>query len=203
MAIKRPLVLYGGRIEELRVEDSMPQLAQIAYPKRSTALRIVGDVSGAGLTTVGLTASRQYFIPLVVPRDVILTGLSIVIATGVSGTASIGIYGNTVVAGDDTPGSLLVSTSVNTSQTGIKTGNINYTLQAGVLYWASLLSSVTPTVSALTATSQQTALGRSSVNLYNVAYLFADGSGSTMPTNAPTSLSTAHGVFLPAIFLVE
>jgi hypothetical protein len=176
---------------------------QIAYPYRSGVFRIVGDVSGASLTTVGLTASRQYFVPLVVPRNVTLTALHISITTPVTGTASIGIYDNTVVNGDDAPGSLLVSTSVSTNQSGIKSGSVSYTLQAGVLYWASLISSAAPTVTALPPACQQTALGRLSNNIYNVGYLFDNGSGSTLPDPAPTTLSAGVGVNLPAIILAE
>ncbi len=177
---------------------------QITYPKRSATPKIVGDVAGTALTTLALTASRQYFIPFVVPRDVNLTGLRISVTTAATGTASIGIYGNVVVSGDDAPGDLLASvTNLNTGSTGDKTGSLSYTLQAGVLYWASLISSAAATVRALAVASQQTALGRTANNTTVISYLFVAGSGSTLPTTAPTALSVASGAVTPAIYLLE
>lgn len=178
--------------------------AQIAYPKRSATPKIVGDVNGAALTTLALTASRQYFIPLVVPRNVNLTGLRISVTTAATGQASIGIYGNTVVSGDDAPGTLLASvTGLDTGTTGDKTGSLSYTLQAGTLYWASLIASAAATVRGLGVNTRGTELGRI-VNSTTVAsYLYAAGSGSTLPATAPTTLSSAGGLVTPAIYLLE
>lgn len=178
--------------------------AQIAYPKRRATPKIVGDVNGAALTTLALTASRQYFIPLVVPRNVNLTGLRISVTTAATGQASIGIYGNTVVSGDDAPGTLLASvTGLDTGTTGDKTGSLSYTLQAGTLYWASLIASAAATVRGLGVNTRGTELGRI-VNSTTVAsYLYAAGSGSTLPATAPTTLSSAGGLVTPAIYLLE
>lgn len=178
--------------------------AQIAYPKRSATPKIVGDAGGTALTTLGLTAARQYFVPFVVPRQVDLTGLRISVTTQSAGTASIGIYGNTVVSGDDAPGALLASvTGLDTGNpTGNKTGTLSYTLRPGVLYWASLICSAGPTVRALAVGSVQTALGRTANNTTVISYLYAAGSGSTLPDPAPTSLTDGTGA-CPAIYLLE
>jgi hypothetical protein len=176
---------------------------QIAYPKRSATPKIVGDVAGAALTTLTLTASRLHFIPLVVPRNVTLTGLRISVTTALAGTASIGIYGNTVVNGDDAPGSLLASvTGLNTGTTGDKTGSLSVTLQAGTLYWACMIASAAATIRALSVASQQTALGRFVNNTTAVSYLYAAGSGATLPATAPTTLTAGSGA-APAIYLLE
>ncbi|MEJ5199913.1 MAG: hypothetical protein WHX53_13400 [Anaerolineae bacterium] len=178
--------------------------AQIAYPKRSATPKIVGDVNGTALTTLALTASRQYFIPLVVPRNVTLTGLRILVTTAATGTASIGIYGNTVVSGDDAPGTLLASvTGLDTGTTGGKTGTLNYTLQAGTLYWASMIASAAATIRALAVASRGAELGRTANNTTVTSYLYAAGSGSTLPTTAPTTLTAAAGAVTPAIYLLE
>jgi hypothetical protein len=178
--------------------------AQIAYPKRSATPKIVGDVNGTALTALALTASRQYFIPLVVPRNVKLTGLRISVTTAATGTASIGIYGNTVVNGDDAPGSLLATTpGLDTGTTGDKTGSVGQTLLAGTLYWASMIASAAATVRALAVASQQTSLGRTANNTTVISHLYAAGSGSTLPSTAPTTLTAAAGVATPAIYLVE
>jgi hypothetical protein len=203
MATKRPLALYGGRIEELHVGDALPQLAQIAYPKRSSTPKIVGDVNGTALSTLALTSSRLHFIPLVVPRAVTLTGLRISVTTAAAGTASIGIYDSAVVSGDDAPGSLVASvTGLDTGTTGDKTGSLSYTLQAGTLYWACMIASAAATIRALAVGSRGAELGRSVNNTTAITYLYAAGSGSTLPTTAPATLTAATGV-APAIYLLE
>jgi hypothetical protein len=208
MAEKRPLCIYGGRIEELRPNDTLPGgggggYPSIAYPKRSNTPKIVGDVAGSTLTTLALTAARQYFLPLVVPRNVVLKGLRISVTTASAGTASIGIYKNTQVNGDDAPGSLLASVSnLDTGSTGDKTGTLSYTLSAGTLYWASMIASAAVTVRALPSASLQSALGRSVNGTSVISYLHAAGSGSTLPSTAPTKLTTAAGA-TPAIYLLE
>jgi hypothetical protein len=178
--------------------------AQIAWPKRSATPKIAGDVNGTALTTLTLTASRQYFIPLVVPRNVTLTGLRISVTTAATGTASVGIYGNTVVSGSDTPGSLLASaTGLDTGTVGDKTGSLSYALQAGTLYWVSMIANAAAVVRALAVASQQTALGRVANSASVVSHLYVAGGGATLPATASTTLTAAAGVATPAIYLIE
>jgi hypothetical protein len=177
--------------------------AQIAYPKRPATPKIAGDVAGAALTTLALTAARQYFVPLVVPRTLTLTGLRISVTTAATGTAAIGLYGNTVVGGNDAPGALLASVAgLNTGATGDKTGTLNYTLQPSVLYWLGLIASAATTLRALAVGSVQTALGRTVGGTTAVSFLYAAGSGSTLPATAPTPLTAGTGP-CPAIYLLE
>jgi hypothetical protein len=204
MATKRPLVLYNGRIQELLSGDNVPQYPDIAYPKRISTPKIVGDAVGASLGTLALTASRLYFIPLVVPRDVALTGLRISVTTAATGTASIGIYDNTVISEGDNPGSLLVSvTGLDTGTTGDKTGTLSYTLKAGTLYWACMIASAAATVRSLSFNARCVELGRVVGSTSSATHLYAAGSGSTLPATAPTSLSVAAGTSTPAIYLLE
>ena len=159
-------------------------------------------MGGTALTTLALTASRQHFIPFTVPRTVVLTGLRISVTTAAAGTTAIGIYGNTQVAGNDSPGSLLVSaTGLDTGTTGDKTGTVSYTLNPGTLYWASLIGSAAATLRALAVNSIQTSLGRTANNTTVVSHLFVAGSGSTLPDPASTSLADNTGS-VPAIYLV-
>lgn len=212
MAEKRPLCLYDGRIEELRPTDtlptsggdSLPPYLGVAYPKRTATPKIVGDIGGAALTTLALTPARQYFVPLVVPRKVVLIGLRISVTTASSGTANIGVYGNTQVGGNDAPGSLLaaISATLDTATAGDKNGSISFTLVPGVLYWVSLIASAAATVRALAVSSIQTALGRSVNGTTVISYLHATGFGSTLPATAPTTLTTGTGS-CPAIYLIE
>lgn len=175
----------------------------LAYPKRVATPKIVGDVGGTALTTLALTAARLYFVPLVVPRPVALTGLRISVTTASAGAASIGIYGNAVVSGGDAPGALLASvTGLNTGTTGDKTGALSFTLEPGRLYWAALIASAAATLRALAVGSVHPALGRTANNTTAVTHLFAAGAGSTLPDPAPTALSNGTGA-CPAIYLME
>ena len=174
-----------------------------AWPRRSATPKIVGDVNGTALTTQALTAARQYFVPFTVPRRTTLTGLRLSVTTAATGLASIGLYGNTQVAGDDAPGSLLASvTGLNTGSTGDKTGSLNVTLLSGQLYWVSLIASAAATVRALSVAGVQAALGRTPNNTTVISHLYAAGSGSTLPATAPTTLTAGTGN-CPAIYLVE
>lgn len=117
--------------------------------------------------------------------------------------ASIGVYDNTVVAGSDSPGNLIVSaTGINVGTTGDKTGAVSAVLQANTLYWVSLIASSAATVRALTVAAVQSVLGRTPNAATAVTYLYAAGAGSTLPATAPTTLTAATAA-LPAIYLVE
>lgn len=177
--------------------------AQYAYPKRSSTPKIVGDVNGTALTTLTLTAARLFFVPLVVPRPVWLVGLRISVTTAAAGTASIGIYSNSIIAGNDTPGALLAQvTGLDTGSVGDKTGTLKITLLPGVLYWACLIASAAAAVRALGVGSVQAALGRTVNGTTAITHLYAAGSGSTLPATAPNTTIVGTGN-LPAIYLVE
>ena len=175
-----------------------------AWPVRKATPKIAGDWGGTALATLALTAARQYFVPLVVPRAMPLTALKISVTTASAGTAAIGVYANTQDAsGNDTPGALLASvTGLDTSATGDKSGAVAYTLQPGILYWISGIASAAATVRALAVGSVQTALGRTVNNTTVISYLYAAGSGSALPDPAPSSLSAGTGS-CPAIYLAE
>jgi hypothetical protein len=173
------------------------------WPIRTATPKIVGDIGGTALTTFAVAAARQYWIPLVVARNIILTGLRISVTTASTGTASIGLYSNRVASGSDEPDQLLASvTGLDTGTTGDKTGTVSYTLRPGTLYWASVICSATPTLRALAVGSIQPALGRQVGGTAMVTHLFASGgSGSTLADPAPTSLPASSGS-IPAIYLV-
>lgn len=176
------------------------------WPVRKATPKIAGDWGGTALSTQALTASRQYFVPVTVPRAMPLTSLRLSVTTASAGTAAIGIYDNTQDgSGNDTPGNLVASvTGLDTSATGDKTGTIagGYILQPGVLYWVSLIGSAAATVRALAVGSVQTVLGRTVNNTTAISYLYVAGSGSTLPATASTSLTAGTGS-CPAVYLVE
>jgi hypothetical protein len=178
----------------------------IAYPRRTSTPKIAGDIGGTALSTITLTASRQYFIPLVVPRDVTLPSLRISVTTAASGAANLGIYANTQSGGNDVPGARIaqITATLDTGSTGDKTGNFasSVTLTAGTLYWVSVICSAAAVIRALAVGSCQVALGRQVNSTGAITYLFVAGSGSTLPDPAPGSLSDGTGV-CPAIYLIE
>ena len=182
---------------------SIANAGAIVWPRRTTTLRVVGDVAGTALTALAATASRLYFVPFVVPRQVNLAGLRISVSTAATGSASVGIYSNTVVSNNDVPGSLLASvTGFDLGTTGDKSGSVSLTLQPGTLYWACLICSAAAVLRALAINSVQTAFGRMAASSAAITHLYAAGSGSTLPNPAPTSLTAGTGA-LPAIYLVE
>jgi hypothetical protein len=191
----------GSIAYPINAGGSIDNAGAIAWPKRTDTPRIVGDVNGTSLVTQAVTGSRQYFIPFVVPRPVTLAGLRISVTTASAGTASVGIYGNANVSGNDAPGSLLASVAgLDTGTIGDKTGALSLTLAPGTIYWASFICSTAATLRALS--SIQTSLGRMVNATTVISYLFAAGSGSTLPATAPTSLFNGTGN-VPAIYLIE
>jgi hypothetical protein len=172
------------------------------WPIRVATPKIAGDVNGTALSTITVTASRQYWIPMVVARKITLTGLRISVTTAATGAASIGLYSNRVVSGSDEPDQLLASvTGLDTGTTGDKTGTLSYTLQPGTIYWASVICAAAAVLRALAVGSVQPALGRTVNNTTMITYLYAAGSGSTLASPAPATFTAGTGV-APAIYLV-
>jgi hypothetical protein len=177
----------------------------MAYPRRLGAPRIVGDISATALTTFNTTSGQLYFIPFVVPRSVQLMGLGISVTTGSSRGQNVylGIYGNAVVTGQDAPGELLASGPPAFARNpGNPVSHFSFGLEPGRLYWACLFPLGNPGIRALPAGAQQVALGRVAGSTSSVSYLYAAGSGSTLPDPAPTELVNASGN-CPAIYLLE
>lgn len=185
-------------------EASFDHAGAIAWPVRQSSPRIIGDAGGTALTTLALTASRQYFIPFVVPRTLQILSLRLAVTTASAGSASVGIYENTDVSGNDAPGALLASaTGLNVGTTGNKDGNLVLPdlCRPGIIYWASFICSSAATLRALAVASVQPSLGRANNSTNAVTYLYAAGSGSTLPNTAPASLTEGTGS-CPAIYMV-
>jgi hypothetical protein len=174
----------------------------MCWPIRTATPKIAGDLNGTALSTITMTSSRQYWIPLVVARKITLTALRISVTTAASGAAAIGIYSNRVVSGSDEPDQLLASvTGLDTGTTGDKTGTLSYTLQVGTIYWASVICAAAAVLRALAVGSVQPALGRTVNNTTMITHLYAAGSGSTLASPAPATFTAGTGV-APAIYLV-
>lgn len=204
----RPLVLYtdSGRIERMRPGDTLPGAGggagmPYAYVRRPVLNRIFANRTGAWLAAMTLEASTLYFVPFVLPRSLTLTELRINVTTTASGSASVGVYDNVLDgSGNDVPGSLRVAVSgLNTAVAGMRSGSVSHALSAGVLYWAALIASGTPQVAAMSDSNMLDAIGPLEYAFTTRTHLRGSGSGSTLPTSAPTSLSSAEGE-APAIY---
>lgn len=185
-------------------DDGYPLGCQnIPYPIRASARRIVGDVTGYPLLTITGTANRIYFLPLTVPRRTVLATMGITITTASAGTAFVGLYENLLSGGQDGPGNLIASTPViDTGTAGERFVPITATLMPGILYWAALVMTGTPTIRALSWNCTQTSLGRApSGNGLTTHLLYNSGAG-TLPETAPTPLtdSTSNA---PAIYFSQ
>jgi hypothetical protein len=184
----------------------LPQMGvdtpSVAMPVRVATPKIAGCANGTALTTLALTASRQYFIPFTFGTARTLTNLRISVSTLLAGTAAIGIYSNTVFSGSDTPGTKIVEvTGLDTSTVGDKTGAASLTFQPGALYWASVIATAGCTVRAMAVGGVGPSLGYVVNNTTAVSYLWVAGTGSTLPATASTSLTAQNGS-TPAIYLV-
>ncbi|WP_162910161.1 hypothetical protein [Azohydromonas sediminis] len=185
-------------------EANFDHVGNFAWPVRQSSPRIIGDGASTALTTLALTASRQYFIPFSLPRTLLLEALRISVTTASAGSASVGVYANTNISGDDAPGELLASASgLNVGTTGNKDGALTLPdlCRPGSIYWASIICSSAATVRALAIASVQPSLGRVSNSNSAVTYLYAAGSGSTMPNTAPDVLTNGTGS-CPAIYML-
>jgi hypothetical protein len=174
----------------------------VCWPIRTATPKVAGDIGATALTTLAVTSSRQYWVPVVVARKITLTALRISVTTASAGLASVGLYSNRVASGSDEPNQLLASaTGLDTGTTGDKTGSISYTLQPGVLYWASLICAAAATLRAMAVGSIQPALGRTVNGTTMISHLYAAGSGSTLASPAPATFTAGTGS-TPAIYLV-
>jgi hypothetical protein len=173
-----------------------------AWVKRPTSKwHILGAMTGAALAgPTSLTASRIYYYPFVVPRDVTIDQLGMYVGTGASGVyASVGIYGTAIISGAEYPGNLLgYVTDLDCSTTGIKSGALsqNLTLYAGELYWSALIANGTPAIWSIAIGATTPGLGTTSGQ--HITYLYASGSGYSLPSQAGSSFTDAQNANVPA-----
>lgn len=190
---------------DLRTPGGLSALGSaVPWVRRSATPRIAGDIACSALTTLALTASRVYWVPVCAPREVTLSGLRVSVTTASAGTASVGLYANAFVSGNDAPGTLIASAdNLATGTTGDKTGSFSgsQTLAPGTLYWVAVIGSAAATVRALPIGAIASAMGRTANNTTAITHLFAAGSGSTLPASAPAV--TAGTGSVPAIYLIE
>ncbi|MDW8424997.1 MAG: hypothetical protein RMK51_03620 [Meiothermus sp.] len=152
-------------------------------------------LSGTAATTLALTASRVYWMPFVLTASLRITSVAINVTTAGAGTVAIGIYAANLSM---QPSNLLFSTAgLDTGTTGIKQATgLTWNLAPG-LYWLAVATSGAPTIRAI-ALAAARALALPSLGTANTVYWFT--SGSTLPSNAPTTgYSAINGAAVPAV----
>jgi len=203
MATKRPLCIYGGRVEELRTADSVPPTSGLIL--RRGNIHRPSAYTAAGLTTFAVTSGRLYYAPFFVGRETTIDQVGCEVTTaGAGSTVHAGIYGAQMVSGVEHPGALLASMSADGGTTGMKSGSISpaITLQPGQWYWTAMLATggTAPAVRAIAATAFWPVLNLSSVT--PVSYIHTSGH-SALPSTAPTSgYTSASGSSGPAVHVV-
>ena len=152
-------------------------------------------VAGTGPTTLTLTASRTYWIPISVNVPTRITQVAINVTTASAGTHYVGIYDANA---QYQPYQRIIQWSFDTSSTGVKTSTtgLPLTLQPGV-YWIAWAAGSGATVRAI-ALAASRSLALPGLGTANLNYWYT--SGSTLPDPAPTSGYTGvTGGAVPAV----
>lgn len=152
-------------------------------------------LAGTAATTLALTASRTYWIPITITFNVTLNQVAINVTTASAGTHYVGIYASNNIG---EPTNLMISWSFDTGSTGVKTSTsgLPLTLTTGV-YWIAWAAGSGATVRAV-ALAAARSLALPALGTANLTCWYT--SGNTLPSTAPTSGYTAlTGSALPAV----
>ncbi len=170
---------------------------------RYGVIRVAGQITSATLTTVGLTANRQYFVPFTTWRKETLTSLGFAVTSASAGSASIGVYDTVTDATyGDVPQNLLASvTGLDTGTTGNKFGTVSLILDPGKIYWASLICSAGPTVRVLPAAGLFSAFGAALGATTPITALFAFSTDSSLINPVTASDLFINTTVPPVIYL--
>jgi len=152
-------------------------------------------VGGTAGTTLTLTSSRTYWIPISVAVPTRITQVGINVTTASAGTHYVGIYNANA---QYQPYQRIIQWSFDTSSTGVKTSTtgLPLTLQPGV-YWIAWAAGSAAAVRAI-ALAASRSLALPALATANLTYWYT--SGSTLPDPAPTSgYNVATGSAVPAV----
>ena len=201
MATKRPLCIYGGRVEELRAADSVPPMAGLIL--RRGGIHRPSAMTSASLGTIAVTLGRVYYAPFFVGRETTIDQVGCEVTAAGVGTVHAGIYDTQMVGGVEHPGGLLASMSADGATTGMKSGAISpaVTLQPGQMYWTAMLATgvTAPTVRAIHLSAYWPVLHSAGNNVFTNLYTSGH---SALPTTAPTSGYTGvSGTNGPAVHI--
>jgi hypothetical protein len=187
-------LIVMGNTEQIVINPALPNLLSFKpIPPEIAEYKVPYAVNATAATTLGLTASRTYWIPFTVTKKVSINQLAPNVTTRSSGIHYLGIY-----ASDSSwqpTGAPLVSASFDAGATGVKTLSVSLTPSPGV-YWLCWAAGSAATVRAI-ALAACASLGFDLVGTANTTHYYT--SGSTLPDPAPTIGYTAGSSALPAV----
>lgn len=169
--------------------------------RRNGLNNVVGKVTSHWSPPENIVVNRVYFLPFSVTSPLSISGLSFTVTTAAAGTAELGIYANTVVAGSgDTPGALLAAaTGLSVAATGVVTGAMPFAFMPGELYWIAITTAAAIAVYHIPAWFLQDSLG-ADAGMSAITSLFLAGTG-VLPN--PVGLVSVSAGNAPAIALLE
>jgi|GEM_PF-5973173 len=188
-------LLIMGTTEQIVINPAVSTYTSFTpRPPDITEYQVPYAVNATAGTTLGLRASRTYWIPFTVTKKVSVTTLATNVTTASAGTHYVGIYGSN--NSWQPTGAPLASGSFDAGSPGVKPMSVSLTLSPGV-YWVCWAASSPATVRAI-ALAACASLGLATLGTSNTTYYYT--SGITLPNPAPTSGYTAvGGSALPAV----
>lgn len=172
-----------------------------------TVATVAGAITSPSITTaasgtLALTANRQYFVPVYIPKVITTTNLACEVTTaGASSSIRLNIYAADA-NGAPTGSPLAADVLVSSATTGVKTGAWVATLEPG-LYWASMVCNATaPTIRTLTApgTIGISTLGATSIYSYIYGTFTFAAMGAYTGVTSITGVAPATATPLIAIY---
>lgn len=173
----------------------------------STRRIVAGAGTNAALTTLASTAARIQFIPFVPARRIRLTQIGIIVGTLLAGTATVGVYAADGAVGNDVPGTKIASCAngaINTGTVGTKMAALAaaVTLEAGVLYFISVICTAAVVLRTIPLAGQENVLGFTDNSANAVSGFWAAGATNVLPDVAPAVTANVN-VAIPALYLLE
>lgn len=181
-------------------ESSGPVLAQSPSVTTASVRWLPYAVGGGNLTTISVTANRNYYVAFNVGVPTTITRLIVSVTTAATVTAYLGLYQDN---GSGLPGNLLASgTVLNITATGDQISTIaSTTLQPGITYYLFLACSAAVTIRAAAVGSIYSAYGYVANNTTQINFIYRTLTAAAPASVAPTSGYTSGTGTTPVIFI--
>ena len=198
MPTRLPLVLIGGRVQQLPAADTLPMIIEARPKTGSTVYPTLPGVAMTGSTTRAMVASRAYYQFIQVLSPIVLSEIVCEVTTSVAATViRMGI--DTADLNWQSVARIVDAGTIDSSTTGVKAAAISITLAPGN-YSLITISNGAPTVRAIRGSvlgvGAATGLGASTL----VANYYVPGTGSALPAAGTQwnafSGTTSNGEYL-------
>lgn len=177
---------------------------QAMYRVPATQRLIANCNGGAPLVALAMVAARVQYVPLNVPRPMLISALGVSVSTLLAGTGTIGIYDSDGDPLYDYPGTLLASSAqgaINTGTTGTKTAAVDILLLPGRLYFAAFINTSAVTLRCLGVSAIQPCLGHTDNSTGAITMYTSVSNTNVLPNPAPAPTTSVS--IIPAIYLIE